>query len=602
MLLPAAPPSSSIDAAPAQRSAAPGMLSSMHAPHAVRCGGASPAPTPLFISASSLCSVGCVVAAVRAGRNRGTASARSSAHGARGTKSLAGTRPVVALQAQTRSPEGSTSSGSLPDFVSILSTKDDWQSAVVELAAEAATRSGGQSGKKWDFGVVFVNGHDGVLVAEIAKALDEVMGMQGNLIGVAVDSNSGILSSGKEYRSWSGRDSGISLLAMRTPENDDGKATPFFLDKQGLIMGVSPTIMRLQSRVRVRGSQESATPRGWRAYFGVEEVQQRPKGILLFVDPLASKWVVQSVLDGLDMAYPEAVKFGCVCRDLPPSMTGLAANIGGAGFKALGAGVAGLLLPSSISLHAVASPATVRVGEELRLTQADGQVVVEINGQVPMKALAAVGDDAGQLEKFLIDRAGFLLGLEAPRQMDTDFSKVWDGGETWGSSDRAPSYGRLMKQACGSDWLVRSIEPLPDGRLVIRRDDLKRVPPRVGPSWLRCQLHVQDLRQARKELQLMLQRYLGARLFLPGLTPPVGALVCACSTTTSQDSTDPELGMTEIREVFGDELPIAGLLTHGELVPPGISIGGLDRKRTTRQGHTVSLCFFSYQPNSQRQN
>ena len=37
----------------------------------------------------------------------------------------------------------------------------------------------------------------------------------------------------------------------------------------------------------------------------------------------------------------------------------------------------------------------------------------------------------------------------------------------------------------------------------------------MGPAWLRCQLHVFDERQGKQELQLMLQRYMGARMTLP---------------------------------------------------------------------------------------
>jgi len=241
------------------------------------------------------------------------------------------------------------------------------------------------------------------------------------------------------------------------------------------------------------------------------------------------------------------------------------------------------------------SPGSVRVGPELRLTLADGYLVKEINGETPAKALAEVSRGAGPLEQLLVERSGFLLGLEAPRQLSEN--TAWDGSESWGTSMRAPSYTKMMKQSAGSDWLVRSIEPSANGALVVRREDLKKIPRRVGPAWFRCQLHVLDLRWARKELQLMLQRYLSVRMFLQNLQAPFGAMVCQCSTTvSSQESVGGELGYMELNNVLGKDLPIAGALTHGELAPPGIYMGGFENKRTTRQGHTVSMCLFSYEP------
>lgn len=517
---------------------------------------------------------------------------------------LAAAARRLAAPRGTRLARRSTSASS-PMFASILSTQASWRAAVAEISAEANYRTRSRQKNTWDFGVVFISGHEGVLVSDVAAAMDAALGTCGKTIGVMVESSSGLMTDGKQSRAWPGGAPGITLLAVQMPVSSSSSATaglqeaiPFFLGKQELIVGVSQTIMRLQSMTRVRGAQENATPRGWRQYLGVGDKQ--PKGILLFIDPLASKYVVQTVLDGLDLAFPLVTKFGCVCADLPPSISSLGVGLGGE-FKALSAGVAGFLLPSSISLHTIVSPASTRVGPELRLTSADGQLVKEINGESPAKALEAVGREAGQLQQLLVGRSGFLLGLEAPQQMEDTRSKVWDGAESWGSSDRAASYAQLAKTAGASDWLVRSIEPLPDGRLVIRREDLRKVPPRVGPAWLRCQLHVRDDRQARKELILMLQRYLTARLFLPGLQAPLGALLCSCAASSGNNQEagmEAEMGYKEIREVLGDKLPVASVLTHGEVGPPGIAIGGLDQKRTTRQGHTISCCLLSYEPES----
>jgi len=181
------------------------------------------------------------------------------------------------------------------------------------------------------------------------------------------------------------------------------------------------------------------------------------------------------------------------------------------------------------------------------------------------------------------------MGLEAPKPLDADKSKVYD--DIWGSSKAPPSYTKLANTAAGSDWLVRSLDVLPNKTIVVRRDDLKQVPRRVGVAWLRCQLHVRDSVRAGEELRLMIQRYLGARMFLPKATVPIGALVCAC-----QSWKEAEVGIQELQEALGSQLTVASAGTHGEIAAPGISLGGVDAKRTMRQGHTMSCCLLSYEP------
>jgi len=451
----------------------------------------------------------------------------------------------------------------------------------------------------WDFGVAFVTGHDGTSVVDVARALDKELGTQGSLLGVASDGSGGLRSDGERGSSELGKVDGVMLTAVQLPEHSDADntadgrlqtATPFFIGKKEMLE-ISQLVCRIQGQTVVRGAADSPTTRGWRRYLLGKEDEQ-PKGILLFVDPLATKYTVQNVLASLDLAFPDAVKFGGVAADLPPSAARLVAAKGGQ-FSANGEpGVAGLILPSSCALHSVVTPGSVPVGEELRVTLADGQVVQEINDIQATKALDEVGREAGPLERLLIERSGFLLGLEAPANLDPAKSKEYD--DQWGSSTRLPSYAMLAKQANQSDWLVRSIDPLPNGTIVVQREDLKQVPPRVGPSWLRIQLHVADKRRAQKELELMIQRYLGARMTLPRAAPPIGAFVCACASWDGDGEW--EVGLKELREVFGEHLPVARAVTHGEVAPTGVALGGLMQRRTARLGHTCSLGFLSYEP------
>lgn len=482
-----------------------------------------------------------------------------------------------------------------PIFATMLSKQRNWRAAVAELAAEAKYQLRSRPGSTWDFGIAWVQGYEGTSLGDIARALNEELNMQGSLVGVAVDGCSGPLSSADRGECLVGEADGMMLTAVQVPEPADGrpkeKVQPFFLSKKELL-DISQLVCRVQSQTRVRGAEEPATPRAWRRYLGAEGPQ--PKGMLLFMDPLASKYTVQTVLASLDLAFPHTVKFGGVCADVPPFQSRLATFKDGEMVGHTETGIAGIILPSCLSMHALVSPGSVRVGPELRVTLAKGQVVQEINEMTATQALAEVTHEAGPLERMLVERSGFLMGFEAPEQLDPAREKVYD--DAWGSSERLPSYAQLQKQANGNDWLVRSIDPLPNGTIVVQREDLKRVPPRVGPSWVRCQLHVSDGRWARGELRLMVQRYLGARMMLNRLSPPIGAFVCACSTWGAGSQEDSEVGYTELVEAFGDRLPVARIVTHGEVAPPGVALGGTDQRRTARLGHTCSVGLLSYEP------
>lgn len=483
-----------------------------------------------------------------------------------------------------------------PVFASILSTQKSWRAAIGEIKAEANYLIRSYPKKDWDFGVAFVSGYEGTSIVDVARALDKELGTKGALLGVAVDGAGGQLIDGSRGAAKPGEADGIVLTAVQLPEPSEGatglqRAKPFFVSKKEM-MEISQLVCQIQGQTRVRGSTDPPTVRAWRRYLGAEEGQ--PKGILLFVDPMSTKFTVQSVLASLDLAFPKAVKFGGVCADLLPSQIRVVAAKNGEFVASDEPGIAGLLLPSSCSVHALTTPGSVSVGPELRVTLAKGQVVKEINDLAATKALDEVTSEVEPLQRLLIQRSGFLLGFEAPETVDSTKSKEYD--DLWGSSERAPSYAQLAKQAHGSDWLVRSIDPLPNGTIVVQREDLKRVPRRVGAAWLRCQLHVADHRWARREMQLMIQRYLGARMMLSRATPPIGAIVCACPSWSSGEEDEEEVGVTELQEAFGEHLPIARAVTHGEVAPTGVALGGVDQRRTARLGHTCSCCLLSYEP------
>ncbi|CAK9042481.1 FIST domain-containing protein, partial [Durusdinium trenchii] len=314
-------------------------------------------------------------------------------------------------------------------FCSALSTCPDWRSAVAELSAEATYKLRSRERRGWDFALVHVTGHDGISVSDVTLALDQSLGTKGNCLGVAVNGCGGP-GTDHHRQSHVGR-AVIQLVAVQLPVKPGrpnvSSAKSFFVGQREL-QQISGLVCQLQNRTRVIGAQESALPRAWRQFLGVLENEERPKGILLFIDPLASKYVVGTTLSALDLAFPTAVKCGGVCADLLPSRKRLCvaayerARLAGAGAAPSGVdepemgGVAGILLPADVSIHSVVSTGSSRVGPELRVTSAQGQVIKQMQFDDDKEAhpaaemLQAVCRQATPLQQLLIERSGFLLG------------------------------------------------------------------------------------------------------------------------------------------------------------------------------------------------
>eukprot|EP00930_Biecheleria_cincta_P096913 TRINITY_DN88685_c0_g1_i1.p1 TRINITY_DN88685_c0_g1~~TRINITY_DN88685_c0_g1_i1.p1 ORF type:complete len:625 (+),score=81.98 TRINITY_DN88685_c0_g1_i1:123-1997(+) len=517
-----------------------------------------------------------------------------------------------------------------PVYCSVRSMHNDWMLAVKEIQCMASDQLSERIDKTWDFGIVYMCGYDDASLTDITSMLDQNLGTSGALLGAIMEDCSGRCT-------WDTKLSDhatvctMQLVAVQLPRTlmprelqlekaekydrdvwqnkSSPVAKPFFVSNSEL-QEISALVCQMQRRTRVQGSQDSALVRAWRQYLGLEHGEAHPRGILLFVDPLAPRYVVQTTLAALDQAFPNAVKCGGVCAELTPgrarlSVAGCVSQSRGKAGLELHGGVAGLLLPPELSLHAVVSPSSTRVGPELRVTSADGQIIKMMQSENDREAhpasemLAAVSRAASPLQQILIEKHGFLLGLEAPGQLDPTKSKTYD--DVWGSSERAPSYASLRKRTSAIDWLVRSLEPLPSGSVVIRHENLRAVPPRVGPAWLRCQVHVFDEQRAQQELQLMFQRYSGTRMALPiPPTRPIGAIIFTCAAWASFAQLDGkhEVGHHDIKGLFGEHIPVASVNVCGEVAPAGITIGGLDEKRTTMQGHTATFCFFSYEPHT----
>eukprot|EP00929_Paragymnodinium_shiwhaense_P014512 TRINITY_DN122423_c0_g1_i1.p1 TRINITY_DN122423_c0_g1~~TRINITY_DN122423_c0_g1_i1.p1 ORF type:complete len:603 (+),score=119.53 TRINITY_DN122423_c0_g1_i1:119-1927(+) len=494
-----------------------------------------------------------------------------------------------------------------PICASILSTRSAWRSAVHEIVQEAKYLTARRSHKQWDFAVAFVHGHDEVSVAEIANKLDTGIGTNGALLAVAVDGCSGDLKN-QSRGSASNGGCGISLCGIQLPTKmkprgsismHHGKpelteAVPFFLGKKEL-MEISSLVMQYQSESDLRSFGASVNARAWRKYLGVPETAEI-NGVMLFQDPLSSNYVKKQVVAGLDLAFPYAVKCGGVASDLIPSrlrmaLAGSRGNRRQFAAAPEDAGVAGMILPSKMSLHTIVTPGAMAIGPELQISEADKHVISKINNEPARDLLATMTRQMNDVAQMLIDRSGLLIGLEAPAQINFDNLSRMNSAS---SKDSAAEAKMPMLQ----DWVLRSFEEMLSGdSIILRRENLKRIPARVGPQTLRMKLHVQDCTWAQAEETLNFQRYQGTRMMMSQESVPFGgmALTCRRWAQRAQAIGEEEVGCRAIKQALGD-LPVAGARVCGEVAPAGITTGGTKQCRTAQHGYSSASCVFSYEP------
>jgi len=307
----------------------------------------------------------------------------------------------------------------------------------------------------------------------------------------------------------------------------------------------------------------NATPLAWRQYLGIEE---EPQGILLFADPEASDYTMKQVLSGLDLSFPTACKVGGVCAPSRECRLVVAKAVAEKPVGAQGK-VAGLVLPSSVALHAMVSRAGFKIGPDLQVTKAQGHLVTEINNESPQKAIAEACKSVGPLDEVLIKRNGLLMGIETGREEQT------------------------------RQYLVRSFQFMPEGDLYVRSHNFNRVPPNVGEPQKNVKLHVRDDYRTHEDCMVMLKRYFVARLCFQETPAPFcsGALIFHCNAGTAEVD---EL-KDELQNMLGqDALPVTNATMRGEIGPAGVILGGVDVRPTDRHGHAILTCLFCHSPPS----
>lgn len=272
---------------------------------------------------------------------------------------------------------------------------------------------------------------------------------------------------------------------------------------------------------------------------------------------------ISELLQGLDFAYPGAVKVG-----------GLASGGRGPRGNALflldartptprrelyREGTVGLALSGNVVLDAVVAQGCRPIGDPLRVTEAEGNVILSLEGRPPLAVLQDLAERLSPSDQRLARQALF-IGL----LMDEFKSEPTSG-----------------------DFLIRVILGIDPRVGAIAIGD------RVRPGQT-VQFHLRDAQTSAEDLRWALSRYCAERNLQQSYPAerssqpkpdPCGALMFSCLGRGKGLYGTPNFDSQRFRELLG-ELPLGGFFCNGEIGPVGGS--------TFLHGYTS--CFGIFRP------
>ncbi|KKJ01552.1 FIST signal transduction protein [Prochlorothrix hollandica] len=270
-------------------------------------------------------------------------------------------------------------------------------------------------------------------------------------------------------------------------------------------------------------------PQAWIDCIGVE-----PQDNLYFIllsDPYSSR--VDELLQGLDFAYPSAVKLGGLASGRPQRREG------GLFFqnRYCSEGTVGLALRGNICLKTIVAQGCRPIGSVLRVTESERNILMQVESEdegkpsttTPLEALQSIVQTLDPDDRQLVQNSLFMGIACNPFQLE-------------------------LKPG---DFLVRNLLGVDPRTGAIAVGD------RVRPGQ-RIQFHLRDAHTSAEDLELLLQRYQQES----GDLSPVGAVMFSClgrgQHLYDQANFDSEL----FRRYLG-EIPLGGFFCNGEIGPIG---------------------------------
>jgi small ligand-binding sensory domain FIST len=296
-----------------------------------------------------------------------------------------------------------------------------------------------------------------------------------------------------------------------------------------------------------------SSPDRWVSAVGVDPAQN--PHFILFADAMSAR--INDLLQGLDYAYPQAVKIG--------GLTSGVSTFSGSGLFCKGRlyreGTVGVALSGNIAIETIVAQGCRPVGQVLRVAECDRHVLLQLEEQL----------EGESWETSAVDT-----------KVKTALEALHRALETLDEDDRARAQNAL------SIGIVRDgfKSNLEAGDFLIR--NLLGVDPRIGAIAVgdrirpgqRVQFHLRDAETSAEDLEQLLVHY---RRSVQGQSHPAGALLFDCLGRGENFYSQPNFD-TQLFQQYLATTPIGGFFCAGEIGP----IGGA----TFLHGYTAAFGLF----------
>ena len=372
------------------------------------------------------------------------------------------------------------------NWTSALSENPVLEEAIAECGVAIKNVVGGET---LDLAVAFISPHYEDSYDRVADLIAETLGAK-HVFGC---SGGGVIGNGVEVE----QRAGVSITAAVLP---DVNVRPFHLEGDLL-------------------PDMDAGPDKWADLVGVQ-ADQGPHFMML-ADPYS--FPVQDLLMGMDFAFPRAAKIG-----------GLASGASRQGGNALfldrevwRTGAIGLALDGNITVDTVVAQGCRPIGNPMRISKSDRNMLVELDGQPPMEVLRNMFETLPERDRGLLQNSLF-LGVVMDELIDSPVQGDF-----------------LIRNVVGMDQATGGLaigEMLKEGQLV--------------------QFHLRDAETSTDDLQAVLTRY--ADEHRENDIP--GALLFSCLGRGQYLYGKPNHDTDLFRDKLGD-VPLGGFFCNGEIGP-----------------------------------
>lgn len=395
-------------------------------------------------------------------------------------------------------------------WTSALSTRPSLEAAIDEVVAQAQ-RSLQVSA---DLGIVFISA---AFASEYPRLMPLLQERLPNLTIVGCG-GSGVL--------------GVDLQQQEVREIEDGSALVLTLAH---LPGVKLHAFHLSAEAL---PDLDSAPGTWIDLVGVP-ASERPNFILL-ADPFSSK--INDLLQGLDYAYPDAVKVGGLASGgVMGSPTGLFCN-----YQLYREGAVGLAMSGSILMETIVAQGCRPIGQPYRVIEAERNIILGVEEQ-PKDAFAS--------------------RVACPQQ--TPLEVLQNIIQDLSDDDRALAQDSLFIGVAQSEFK----QSLDQGDFLIRR--LLGVDPRLGAIAIgdrirpgqRIQFHLRDDKTSAEDLEMLLLRYQDET---DPNTSAIGALMFACMGRGEGLYGEPDFD-SHLFNRYLHQVPLSGFFCNGEIGPVGSS-------------------------------